>query len=46
MNKKFLLTIVALFVGFVLVACGDSGDGATEGADKLEQIKEKGDEQK
>lgn len=42
MNKKFLLVIVALFAGFVLVACGGSGDGAAEGADKLEQIKEKG----
>lgn len=42
MNKKFLLAIVALFAGFVLVACGGSNDGSADGADKLEQIKEKG----
>lgn len=43
MNKKFLLTIVALFAGIVLVACGGSDGGTADGSpDKLEQIKEKG----
>lgn len=42
-NKKFLLSLVALFAGVLLVACGGSGDtGDGEAQDKLAEIKEAG----
>ena len=42
MNKKFILSLITLFAGFVLVACGGSNDGASGGQDKLEEIKASG----
>lgn len=42
-NKKILLSVVALFVGMVLVACGNSNEGSEAGGeDKLAEIKERG----
>ncbi len=42
MNKKFILSLITLMAGFVLVACGGSNDGASDGQDKLEEIKASG----
>src|SRR5690625_247415 len=42
MNKKFILSLITIFAGFVLVACGGSNDGESGGQDKLEEIKASG----
>lgn len=38
--KKSVLTLVTVFIAFLLVACGNSG--TSEGQDALEAIKERG----
>lgn len=42
MNRKFALSVIALFASLLLVACGGTNNGAEDGQDQLEKIKAAG----